>query len=152
MSVTSQRAKSIGTVKQSTTLLAHAIYRITTPPRRAGRNVSRSIEETRRPEIRELGPLPSPNDLVSHRRTEERRHRHTAMGDGDIVAGSPRDRSDSREMVTGDRPDGDAHRLRFDLADRGQQLSGAPHQIARLRHRWAKPRLEAQCRVGRVPM
>jgi aerobic-type carbon monoxide dehydrogenase small subunit (CoxS/CutS family) len=29
----------------------------------------------------------------------------------------PRHRSDGRQVVAGDRPDGDAHRLRFDLAD-----------------------------------
>jgi hypothetical protein len=34
-------------------------------------------------------------------------------------------------MVARDRPNCDAHRLRFDLADRGRQLSGAPHQVAR---------------------
>src|SRR3984893_19600004 len=77
----------------------------------------RSVEETRRPEMGELSPLPSTYDLVSHHRAEERRHRHAAMGDGDIIAGSPRHRSDGRQMIAGDRPDGDAHRLRFDLAD-----------------------------------
>ena len=85
---------------------------------RTSRNVSRSIEETRRPEMGEVGPLPSPYDLVSHHRTEKRRHRHTAMGDREGIAGSPRHRSDRGQMVTGDRPHGDAHRLRFDLADR----------------------------------
>src|SRR6266446_684382 len=79
--------------------------------------VSRSIEETRRPEIGELSPLPSTYDLVSHHRAQERRHRHAAMGDGDIVAGRPRHRSNGGQMVAGDRPEGDAHRLRFDLAD-----------------------------------
>jgi hypothetical protein len=34
-------------------------------------------------------------------------------------------------MVARDRPNCDAHRLLFDLADRGQQLSDAPHQVAR---------------------
>jgi hypothetical protein len=52
-------------------------------------------------------------------------------------------------MIAGDWADGDAHRLRFDLANREQQLSGAPHQIARLRHRRAKPRVEGQTRIGR---
>src|SRR6266446_3534803 len=124
------------------------------PPRSVRRtgSMSRSVEETRRPEMGKLSPLPPPYDLVSHRRAQERRHRHTAMGDGDIVAGSPRHRSDGRQMVAGDRADGYAHRLRLDLADRGKQLSGAPHQVARLRHRRAKTRVEAQCRVGRVPM
>ena len=79
--------------------------------------VSRSVEETRRPEMGELSPLPSMYDLVGDHPAEERRHRHAAMGDRDIVAGSPRHRSDGRQMVAGDRPDGDAHRLRFDLAD-----------------------------------
>src|SRR6266436_1743024 len=91
--------------------------------------VSGLIEEPCRPEMGELSPLPSTYDLVSHHRAEERRHRHAAMGDSDVVAGRPRHRSDGGQMVAGDRPDGDAHRLRFDLADRGQQLSGAPHQI-----------------------
>jgi hypothetical protein len=53
------------------------------------------------------------------------------MGDSGIVAGSPRHASDRRQMVARDRPNCDAHRLRFDLADRGRQLSGAPHQVAR---------------------
>ena len=65
----------------------------------------------------ELSPLSSIYDLVSHHRAEERRHRHAAMRDGDIIAGSARHRSDSRQLVPGDRPDGDAHRFRFDLAD-----------------------------------
>src|SRR6266403_1634661 len=95
--------------------------------------VSRSVEETRGPEMDELSPLPSMYDLVSDHPAEERRHRHAAMGDGDIVAGSPRHRPDGGQLVAGDRPDGDAHRLRFDLADGRQQLPGAPHQIARLR-------------------
>jgi hypothetical protein len=53
------------------------------------------------------------------------------MGDSDIVAGIPRHASDRRQMVARDRPNCDAHRLLFDLADRGQQLSNAPHQVAR---------------------
>src|SRR4029077_4332528 len=59
-------------------------------PRRApGRtpSVSGSIEEPPRPEMGELSPLPSMYDLVSHHRAEERRHRHAAMGDSDVVAG-----------------------------------------------------------------
>jgi hypothetical protein len=53
------------------------------------------------------------------------------MGDSGILTGSPRHASDRRQMVARDRPNCDAHRLRFDLADRGQQLSDAPHQVAR---------------------
>jgi len=116
------------------------------PPDAPAVCVSRSVEETRRPEMGELSALPSTYDLVSHHRAQEWRHRHAAMGDGDIVAGSPRHRSDGRQLVAGDRPDGDAHRLRFDLADRGKQLSGAPRQIARLWHQRAKLRVEAQWR------
>ena len=74
------------------------------------------------------------------------------MGDREIVAGDPRHRSDGGQMIAGDRPDGDAHRLRFHLADRGQQLARPPHQIARLRHRRAELAVEAQGRVGRIPM
>ncbi len=62
---------------------------------------SRSVEETRGPEMGELSPLPSMYDLVSDHPAEERRHRHGAMGDRDIVAGSPRHRSDGRQMVAG---------------------------------------------------
>jgi hypothetical protein len=54
---------------------------------RTGVCLSRSIEETRRSEIGEFSPLPSAYDLVGHRRAEERRRRHAAMGDGDVVAG-----------------------------------------------------------------
>jgi hypothetical protein len=36
----------------------------------------------------ELRPLPSTYDLVSHHRAQEGRHRHAAVGDGDIIAGS----------------------------------------------------------------
>src|SRR5271170_4666612 len=53
----------------------------------SGKRVSRSIEEARGPEIGKLGPLPSAYDLVGHRDAEERRHRHAAMGDGEVVAG-----------------------------------------------------------------
>src|SRR6202043_2442450 len=55
---------------------------------------SRSVEETRGPEMGELSPLSSIYDLVSHHRAEERRHRHAAMRDGDVIAGSARHRSD----------------------------------------------------------
>src|SRR6516225_2186520 len=95
---------------------------------------SSSVEEARRPKRGELGPLPPTDDLVGDRRAEKRRHRYPAMGDGDVVAGSPRHRSDRREMVAGDGADGDAHRLGLDLANRGQQLPGTTHHIARLRH------------------
>ena len=54
---------------------------------RTGVCVLRSIEETRRAEIGEFSPLPSAYDLVGHRRAEERRQRHAATGDGDVVAG-----------------------------------------------------------------
>jgi DDE family transposase len=49
--------------------------------------LSRSIEETPRSEIGEFSPLPSAYAFVGHRRAEERRQRHAAMGDGDVVAG-----------------------------------------------------------------
>jgi hypothetical protein len=69
--------------------------RLVAPPPRTHRGiVSRSVEETRRSEMRELGALPSTYDLVSHHRPQKRRHRNAAMGDGDIVTGSPRHRSD----------------------------------------------------------
>jgi hypothetical protein len=54
-----------------------------------------------RAEIGEFSPLPSAYDFVGHRRAEERRQRHAAMGDGKVVAGSPRHRSDGRQMVAG---------------------------------------------------
>jgi hypothetical protein len=62
--------------------------------------------------------LLSTDDLVGHHRAEERRHRHAAVGDRDIAARRPQHRPDRRQMIAGDRPNGDANRLRFDLADR----------------------------------
>src|SRR5215469_18324853 len=88
--------------------------------------VSRSIEKARRPKIGEFGPLPSTYDRVGHRGAEKWRHSDAAVGDGDVIAGSPWHRSNGGEAVGGHWPDGDAHRLRFDLADRRQQLPGAP--------------------------
>src|SRR5215471_6297642 len=44
--------------------------------------LTRSVEETRRPEIGELSPLLSTDDLVGHRSAQEWRHRHAAMSDG----------------------------------------------------------------------
>ena len=53
-----------------------------------------SVEKPRRAEIGKLRPLAAMYDLVRHRGSEEWRHRHAAVRDGDIVAIQPWHRSD----------------------------------------------------------
>src|SRR6516162_223973 len=84
-------------------------------PQHRPAGVSGSIEKARRPKIGEFSPLRSTYDLVGHRRAEEWRHCDAAVGNGDVIAGCPRHRSNGGEMIARDRPDSDAHGLRLDL-------------------------------------
>jgi hypothetical protein len=77
----------------------------------------RSIEEAGGTEIRQLRPLLSAHDLVGDGGPQEWRHRHATMRDREVISGNPRHRPDGGEMIAGDRPDRDAHRLGFHIAD-----------------------------------
>src|ERR1700728_1208530 len=70
-----------------------------------------SIEESRRTEIGQLRALAPAHHLVGDGGTQKRRHCHPAMGDREVITADPRHRSDGGQMITGDRPNGDAHRL-----------------------------------------